>query len=40
MGCETSSSASKTIADKSTSANKLDFLKAMLQKTNPDESAV
>jgi len=37
MGCETSSSASKTIADKSTSANKLDFLKAMLQKTNPDE---
>ncbi|MFZ9646072.1 MAG: ATP-dependent helicase, partial [Fluviibacter sp.] len=37
MGCETSSSASKTIADKSTSANKLDFLKAMLQKNSPGD---
>ena len=33
MGCETSSSASKELADKSTSTAKLDFLKAMLQKT-------
>ncbi|MEN9879670.1 MAG: hypothetical protein RIQ55_316 [Pseudomonadota bacterium] len=33
MGCETSSSASKALADKSTSTAKLDFLKAMLQKT-------
>ena len=33
MGCETSSSASKEMADKSTSTAKLDFLKAMLQKT-------
>ncbi len=35
MGCETATSASKTVADKSTSSAKLDFLKAMLQKT-PD----
>lgn len=33
MGCETATSASKTVADKSTSSAKLDFLKAMLQKT-------
>ena len=33
MGCETATSASKAVADKSASSAKLDFLKAMLQKT-------
>ena len=32
MGCETATSASKTVVEKSTSSAKLDFLKAMLQK--------
>lgn len=40
MGCETATSASKELADKSTSTAKLDFLKAMLQKSpelGPDD---
>jgi ATP-dependent DNA helicase Rep len=38
MGCEAATSASKTVADKSTSTAKLDFLKALLQKNNSGDA--